>query len=162
MLLYIAGLMRQSRIFDEKGRVIMGRLKKLARVGILLCLMIFMTGVFSLYADAANVQFMVSNITQPNFSATVEDGKAPPSERGHFSHLERGCAGLIRILIKSDWIQRCKKRIPHIQRCSGGLVCAEMLRKTCRDGSCFPGGCIVDREEKHHDKDRYRVQSGED
>jgi len=54
----------------------MGRLKKLARVGILLCLMIFMTGVFSLYADAANVQFMVSNITQPNFSATVEDGKA--------------------------------------------------------------------------------------
>lgn len=60
----------------KKGRVTMGRLKKLARVGILLCLMIFMTGVFSLYADAANVQFMVSNITQPNFSAVVEDGKA--------------------------------------------------------------------------------------
>ena len=53
----------------------MGRLKRLARVGILTCFVACLVSVFALRADAAKIEFMVKDITEPNLSVTVDDGK---------------------------------------------------------------------------------------
>lgn len=54
----------------------MGRLKKIAHVGILTCLVVLMVSIFMLPTDAANITYNLSDMTSSNTAKTVTDGTA--------------------------------------------------------------------------------------
>ena len=52
----------------------MGKFKRVTKFGFIVGMLVMMTSVFALQANAAKIEFMVKDITEPNLTVTVDDG----------------------------------------------------------------------------------------